>query len=209
MILSGCVSKQSLFYERSGSCRKTVCNNLPAHAHFRGHDTLRGKKRFGFATRRNYCYVSTFTATGRRPVAPLLVAGTTIFRLCDTALPASGYCTAPQNSFFNTDTPYCRHSTITISTKGPSTVIRTIICTGPRPLLFPSCVTDPPRSDFAENREKWRERNITNYSFQIEHTGFLPKNECTATVRDNSVSSVYLVESSSAVADTLLETIQQ
>jgi hypothetical protein len=69
--------------------------------------------------------------------------------------------------------------------------------------IFINCVTNT-EDEFTENKTKWQNYGITNYSFQIENTGFLPANKRVITVKNNVVDSVFLIDDSLAVADSLL-----
>jgi len=70
-------------------------------------------------------------------------------------------------------------------------------------LIIINCVTNTDDA-FTENRMKWQNHGITNYSFQIENTGFLPPSKRVVVVRNNVVDSVFLIDDSLAVADSLL-----
>jgi hypothetical protein len=70
-------------------------------------------------------------------------------------------------------------------------------------LILINCVTNT-EDAFTENRRKWQNNGITNYSFQIENIGFLPANKRIIIVKNNVVDSVFLIDEFLTVADSLL-----
>ena len=64
------------------------------------------------------------------------------------------------------------------------------------PLLLILCATEV-KNDFTENKEKWLSFNISDYSFKIHTTGFLPPDSSLIVVKSNAVESVYRYSDSS------------